>query len=396
MTTAALPQARRAGANESVLTEPLWPLYAVLFASLCVVSGLIWDISWHRTIGRDTFWSPPHVLEQVAAVVAGLSCGWNVLRTTFAGSPAEKARCVRFWGFHGPLGGWVCIWGTLMMIASAPFDNWWHNAYGLDVRIISPPHMVLAWGMLSIQIGAMLTALARQNRGSSAESTRLNYLYVASAAILLTMHATVLMEEAAFANEMHAARFYVVTSIFFPLALTAFARPSRLRWPATSAALIYLAIDLVAMWALQLTPAEARLAPIFNPVTHMVPHPFPLLLFAPALAIDVWLRRFRGSDWLLAPLIGLSYVLLLLTVQWFFAEFLLSPAARNIVFGADKWDYNIRPGPWVHQYWQLDLDENSLWSPLLFLRGIGLAILVATVSARFGLLVGRGLSRVQR
>ena len=29
------------------------------------------------------------------------------------------------------------------MIVSAPFDNWWHNAYGLDVRIISHPHMVL-------------------------------------------------------------------------------------------------------------------------------------------------------------------------------------------------------------------------------------------------------------
>ena len=39
-----------------------WPLYAVLCASLGIVVGLIWDISWHRSIGRDTFWSPPHVL----------------------------------------------------------------------------------------------------------------------------------------------------------------------------------------------------------------------------------------------------------------------------------------------------------------------------------------------
>src|SRR5690606_24142988 len=60
--------------------EPSWPLHAALAASLSVVVGLIWDISWHRTIGRDTFWSPPHVLEQLAAVIAGLSCGWVVLR----------------------------------------------------------------------------------------------------------------------------------------------------------------------------------------------------------------------------------------------------------------------------------------------------------------------------
>src|SRR5688500_3832645 len=80
-------------------TERLWPLYAVLFSSVSIVVGLIWDISWHRTIGRDTFWSPPHVLEQFAALVAGSSCGWLVLRTTFAGSATDKAASVRFWGF---------------------------------------------------------------------------------------------------------------------------------------------------------------------------------------------------------------------------------------------------------------------------------------------------------
>jgi hypothetical protein len=85
-------------------TTTTWTLYAVLLASLGIVVGLIWDISWHRTIGRDTFWSPPHVLEQLSALVAGTSCGWLVLRTTFAGTPSDHASTVRFWGFRGPLG----------------------------------------------------------------------------------------------------------------------------------------------------------------------------------------------------------------------------------------------------------------------------------------------------
>src|SRR6185503_5907357 len=50
------------------------------------------------------------------------------------------------------------------MLVSAPFDNWWHNAYGLDVQIVSPPHMVLAAGMVAIVIGALLMTLAEQNR----------------------------------------------------------------------------------------------------------------------------------------------------------------------------------------------------------------------------------------
>jgi len=126
-----------------------WPLYAVLCASTCIVVGLLWDISWHSTVGRDTFWTLPHLLEQFGALLAGLSCGWLVLWTTFRGAPEQRAESVRFWGFLGPLGAWVTIWGTFVMITSAPFDNWWHNAYGLDVQIVSPPHMVLALGMVA-------------------------------------------------------------------------------------------------------------------------------------------------------------------------------------------------------------------------------------------------------
>src|SRR5206468_6518981 len=92
--------------------------------------GILWDISWHRSIGRDTFWTPAHMAIYLGGVLAGLSCGWVVLKTTFAGTSDERAAAVTFWGFRGPLGAWVCIWGAFAMITSAPFDNWWHNAYG--------------------------------------------------------------------------------------------------------------------------------------------------------------------------------------------------------------------------------------------------------------------------
>jgi hypothetical protein len=34
--------------------------------------------------------------------------------------------------------------GGFALITSAPFDNWWHSAYSLDVKIVSPPHTLLA------------------------------------------------------------------------------------------------------------------------------------------------------------------------------------------------------------------------------------------------------------
>jgi hypothetical protein len=370
--------------------ERTWPLYAVLFASIGIVIGLIWDISWHRSIGRDTFWSPPHVLEQLAALVAGLSCGWLVLRTSFGADAAARARSVRFWGFRGPLGAWLCIWGALMMLVSAPFDNWWHNAYGLDVKIMSPPHAVLAWGMIAIQIGAMLMALARQNRAPPAEQRRLSLLYALSAGILLTMHATVLMEYAAFPNHMHSAGFYRVTALGLPLILVATARPSRLRWPATTAAVAYMIIVLLLMWALQLSPATARLAPIYHPVTRMVPPPFPLLLIVPALAIDLLGRRIRGHDWLLSGALGFAFVLLMLAAHWWWAEFLLTAGARNLFFGADHWDYSARLGDWRYEFWNLATGTRA------FARGLGIALITAIISSRLGLWIGSGMARVQR
>ena len=58
----------------------------------------------------------------------------------------ERLCRVSIWGFRGPLGCFIATWGAFAMLTSAPFDNWWHNAYGLDVKIVSLPHSMLAHG----------------------------------------------------------------------------------------------------------------------------------------------------------------------------------------------------------------------------------------------------------
>jgi hypothetical protein len=129
----------------------------------------------------------------LGGVVAGLTCGWVALRTTFSGTEADRNASVRFWGFRAPLGAWVCIWGAFAMITSAPFDDWWHNAYGLDVKIVSPPHMLLAAGIAAIQCGAMLMALACQNRAAG-DRRQLGRLYLLGAGLLLLLIETLCTE----------------------------------------------------------------------------------------------------------------------------------------------------------------------------------------------------------
>lgn len=379
-----------------------WTVYAVLFAATSVATGVAWDISWHMTIGRDTFWTPAHMAIYLGGVVAGLSCGWLAIRTTFWGSAAEKAGTVRFWGFHAPVGAWVCIWGTFAMLTSAPFDNWWHDAYGLDVKILSPPHAVLALGIGAIELGAMLMALSAHNRagGDSGRGPLLLFCYAVG--VFTLSRAIMATDYIAYPNDMHNAMFYKVSAGLFLLVLvsTAWAlRDTGYRWPATTVALLYMGMRLAMMYILPLFEAKPGLAPIYNPVDHMVPPTFPILLVGPALALDVLLHRLgdRLPRWALAAALSATFLVVLLALQWPFGEFLLSPAARNDFFMADRsWAYSSRPGPWRYEFWNLDADAFGVWSPRAFATGLLGAFVIGTVSSRVGLAWGSWMRQVRR
>ena len=71
----------------------------------------------------------------LAGVLAAVACGYAILSTTFGSSVEAKAASVSIWGLRGPLGCFIAAWGGILMPTLAPFDNWWHAAYGLDVKI---------------------------------------------------------------------------------------------------------------------------------------------------------------------------------------------------------------------------------------------------------------------
>src|SRR5215510_8408126 len=373
--------------------QPAFPLHlaAVLFAATSVVVGVIWDISWHRSVGRDSFWTPAHMAIYLGGIVAGVACGWLVLRTTFAGTETERRASIRFWGFRGPLGAWVSIWGAIAMITSAPFDNWWHNAYGLDVRILSPPHVLLALGFTGIQVGALLMLAARQNDAAADDPNLRAYRwwFAYAAGLLVANLAIMWMESIGFPNHAHTAAYYKICAGAFPILLVATARTSTLRWPATTAAAVYMAVNIVMLWVLPLFPATPKLAPIYNAVDHFVPPPFPILLVVPAVAIDLVLRRGPENDWARSTLIGIGFVLLLLAMQWYWSIYLVSPASENFVFGAQRWNYNVLLRGWEHEFW--DARTNPLTLP-----GVVTAIAIAVAGSRLGLWWGAWMARVRR
>src|SRR5207244_7238668 len=106
-------------------------------------------------------------------------------------------------------------------------------------------------------------------------------LYVYCAGIALLMAATIAWEYTGFPNMMHSTLFYKVSAAVFPLFMIGPARAAAVRWPATAIAAVYTGLTLAMMWILQLFPATPQLGPIYNPVDHMQPPTFPLLLIAP-------------------------------------------------------------------------------------------------------------------
>jgi len=371
---------------------------AVLLGATSIVIGILWDISWHRTVGRDTFWTPAHIAIYFGGVLGGLTCGWLVIRTTFFSTPEQQAGAVGLWGFRGPLGAWVTIWGALGMLTSAPFDNWWHNAYGLDVKILSPPHTLLAMGMWGIVLGALMLILREQNLAPPNQPAPGRHLYVYAAGVLIVMAAVFLIEYS-FPNQQRTIKFYQASAATFPLYLMGMGRASKFRWGATWVALVYMGIVMLMAWLLPLFPGTPRLGPIYNPIHHFVPLPFPLVLVVPALGIDLlrnWIGHGKGwrYDWLLVILAGTAFLGLFLVTQWFFSAFLIGPYGQNWFFAADRhWGYTEHLGDWRQKFWS---ETNPNWHRPLTVQSLMVALLLSIAATRVGLWLGNWMAKVRR
>jgi hypothetical protein len=295
------------------------------------------------------------------------------------------------WGFRGPLGAFIMAWGGLCMIGSAPFDNWWHSAYGLDVKILSPPHAVLAIGIFGVHIGALVLILAYMNRAREGLHGRYLALFIYVGGMML-IALTVFQMELTGRPFMHTLHFYGVLALTVPLVLGRISRASGYKWAATAVAGIYTIFLFLMGRILPLFPAEPKLGPVYQHVTHFVPPEFPLLLIVPAFALDVlWQRTGDWSLWRQSIVSGAVFLVTLAAVQWPFAYFLMSPAARNWLIGAKYFAYFQRPGSLYPSY-RFIPTENGL----ALLQELVMAVAIATFTTWLGLIGSDRMRQVRR
>lgn len=123
-----------------------------LFAA---VAAGTWDVWWHGALGRESFWSPPHLL-LYTAVIVGITTGWYAWRLS-----REKV--------------WRTVALVLLLIPlSAPVDEVWHRMFGVEniaspAIVWSPPHLLLIFGI----IASLFALLPLLRRDEDRDATRL-------------------------------------------------------------------------------------------------------------------------------------------------------------------------------------------------------------------------------
>jgi hypothetical protein len=300
------------------------------------------------------------------------------------------------------------------MLTSAPFDNWWHNAYGLDVKIVSPPHTLLILGIRAVAVGMIFLILAAMNRAASHTPTpgaahldsemwdtttyanpvlfrrlQILFLYLGGLAIGGQMF---FLQEYTADVQLHRIAPYIALGIGMPMVFALLWESSRFRWACTVTAAVYMACIIAEILILPLFPAQPKLGPVFFPLTHLVPAKFPVLLIVPAFALDLlWQRTRAWKPWQIAVVSGIVFTAVVFAVEWPFANFLMSKASENRFFGTMYFDYNSRPMGYDRLRHFFHPDHG-----VALYKGLGIASLCAMASTWLGLVFGRWMRGVQR
>lgn len=139
----AWPLRRQPGSNLA-----LGAAAAVYIGAVISLAGMYWDSAWHTDFGRDTFWSPPHLLLYAGVMVVGGAVGsWGLLELGERRSLWLAAKNPRLF---------LAGIGIAATLAAAPVDDVWHELFGRDSVVWSPPHLLGLSGVFTAMAAVLL------------------------------------------------------------------------------------------------------------------------------------------------------------------------------------------------------------------------------------------------
>ena len=228
--------------------------------------GFYWDVAWHIDLGRDKeLFTPPHTM-----ILLGLGAILFAGGTAIVLASATRAETrLRLGPLRVPWSGLALfmIGGGAMM--GFPLDELWHRAYGIDVTMWGPTHLIMIGGASITGIAlwyALGEAGARPVRGTFAH--RMHVIVAGTTlAALSALHGEFDFGVPQFQLLYHPVMILLAAGVGLTAARIVLGRGGALR-----AAVGFIAIRGV-------------IALFVGGFGHVVPH-FPLYL-APALAVEL-------------------------------------------------------------------------------------------------------------
>ena len=237
-----------------------WLVGPFVLAFLAALFGTYWDDAWHTERGRDSFFIAPHVtLYAGIALTGAVSFAWAAF--------VARERGVRAALSYPPLT--IAAVGVATTLVAGPIDNVWHELFGRDSVIWSPPHMLGVAGVIAAAAAFVLETCRIPGR-------RGRLLAAVAGAALLAACAVTVLEYETDVPQFDEIWYLPVLAAAAALALGLVRSNSDQRWAATAAAAAYTLI-LVA-FRIALGSAE-------------LPGPAIPALIVPAMALDLAHRR---------------------------------------------------------------------------------------------------------
>ena len=276
--------------HQSILMTRI--IAAALFTA--VLAGT-WDAWWHAALGRESFWSPPHLLLYSSALIA-IVLGIQMWRKTQEMEWRNLALVL-----------------TLVPL-SAPFDELWHRIFGEEavnslLIMWSPPHLFLITGIF-----LSLYFILRLLKSDSDPFAKLFFGMLCFAAMSNLLLFVVAPFEPTSAHALLGFWGAGILAFVFVLLLL-----SAQRWLDLTGAVFFTSLAIIALQAISMSE---KLAPNLNITPHDHPQSW-IVVFSyliPATVVDLFKHL---PEWLKGMFWGLLWSALLFGLAriWFEPQF---------------------------------------------------------------------------
>ena len=331
---------RAAASLERVTEMPAWAAggIAVGGAALVIaVIGFLWDVAWHIDFGRDEYlFTPAHtMIVSGLLLLVGAAIVATVLATVTRASVGATVKGIRI-----PYSALALGLLGMGAVTGFPLDELWHGAYGVDVTMWGPTHLLMIGGASFCPIALMLMITEAEGKNPS-RSAQLQRVLLGGAVVigLSTLQGEFDFGVPQFQQLYHP----VLIALAASMGLIA-VRELLGRWGAIKA----VAFFLVARLGLAVLIGQA--------LNHVIPR-FPLYIGAALLVEAVWHWGREASPVKRAVIAGLLIGTVGLAVEWLW----------TLVWGWHPWNATLFPG-------------------------IAIATAIAVPGALIGLAMGRGFA----